>query len=92
MTLPDNVVAYARPTIATNFRDSDNVARQARNAEANARLIAAAPDLLAALKACEAALYHQFNALSEQEIKDSFQREEQAATLARAAIAKAEGR
>jgi len=49
-------------------------------AEANARLIAAAPDLLAALRLCERAL----------EERDA-EAEEHAAKAARAAIAKAKG-
>lgn len=62
-----------------------------RNA-ANARLIAAAPELLAALKEAKRGIDMFLSACDAKEIKDSFSGMDKASDHAHAAIAKAEGR
>lgn len=57
--------------------------------KANAKLIAAAPDLLAALEECALTLKGFLNQSSAQEIKDSFEREAKALTKSRYAIGRA---
>ncbi len=60
--------------------------------ETNARLIAAAPELLAALMAAKRQIDAFLSACDAKEIKDSFSGMDEASDRARAAIAQAEGR
>lgn len=59
--------------------------------ESNAHLIAAAPELLAALRLCAGQIDNWFRSMDEQEITDSFGGMNEALISARAAIAKATG-
>ena len=89
---------YAESEVGTPFVDSESVGDLSAVAlpideqKANARLIAAAPDLLAALRTAEASLADIGDADREPDVEWCERRAAEALPLVRAAIAKARGK